>query len=49
MFWTGIWLAGVSSLGANITAWFAATLGYVSIYFIMKDGAERLEKKQEQK
>jgi steroid 5-alpha reductase family enzyme len=47
MLWTGIWLAGLGSFVTNITAWSAATVGYVSICFIMQDSADRLDKKQE--
>ena len=49
LFWTGIWLAGVSShsFGDSLSAWVAGTLGWITICFIMKDSAARLDQKQE--
>ena len=44
LFWTGVFVSGWNILkGAQ---WVVAALGYVTIFFIMVSGAQRLEKRQ---
>lgn len=44
LFWTGVFVSGLNILqGAQ---WIFAVLGYVTIFFIMVSGAQRLEKRQ---
>lgn len=46
LFWTGVFVSGFGGL-QGWGQWLMAALGYVCIVFIMFNGAERLEKRQE--
>lgn len=48
LFWTGIFVSGVTSLN-RIGQWLLAIISYVSIVSIMINGAKRLEKGQNQR
>ena len=45
LIWTGIFIAGVTSL-TSVFQWIVAILGYIGIVFIMFSGARRLEIRQ---
>ena len=45
IFWTGIFIAGISTYG-NVGQWIFAVLAYVAIVYIMFNGAQRMEKRQ---
>ena len=45
IFWTGIFISGVSSYN-GIGHWVTAIIAYICIVFIMFNGAQRLEKRQ---
>jgi steroid 5-alpha reductase family enzyme len=45
VFWTGVFVAGVTAY-AGVGQWLTAILAYVSIVYIMFNGAQRLEKRQ---
>ena len=45
IFWTGVFIAGVSAY-ATLGQWITAVLAYVCIVYIMFNGAQRLEKRQ---
>ena len=45
IFWTGIFIGGISAYN-GIGQWIVAILAYVSIVYIMFNGAQRLEKRQ---
>jgi steroid 5-alpha reductase family enzyme len=46
MFWTGLFLGGMSSFDNSLTPWICGTLGWVSIMSIMLGSTKRLDKKQ---
>lgn len=46
LFWTGIFVSGVTTYSACWGQWIVAILAYVAIVFIMFNGAQRLEKRQ---
>lgn len=46
LFWTGVFIGGLTAL-SGWGQWLMASLAYVAIVFIMFNGAERLEKRQE--
>ena len=45
IFWTGILISGITTY-ANVGQWLTAIIAYVSIVYIMFNGAQRLEKRQ---
>lgn len=45
IFWTGIFISGISTY-TGIGQWIMAVLAYISIVYIMFNGAQRLEKRQ---
>ena len=45
LFWTGVFISGISAY-ANAGQWITAVIAYISIVFIMFNGAQRLEKRQ---
>ncbi len=45
IFWTGVLIAGITTY-TGIGQWLAAILAYISIVYIMFNGAQRLEKRQ---
>ena len=45
IFWTGVFLSSVTTL-TGFFQWLFASLAYVSIVYIMINGAQRLEKRQ---
>ena len=47
LFWTGLWVGCMPSYGTSISAWIVTTLGLYRILMIMKQSADRLDKKQE--
>jgi steroid 5-alpha reductase family enzyme len=46
MFWTGLFLGGMSSFHKNLTPWICGTLGWVSIVNIMLGSTKRIDEKQ---
>ena len=46
IFWTGVFVSGITTYGTNIGQWIVAVLAYVCIVYIMFNGAQRLEKRQ---
>jgi steroid 5-alpha reductase family enzyme len=44
-FWTGVFVSGISTY-KTVGQWIVAALAYVSIVYIMFNGAQRLEKRQ---
>ena len=46
MFWTGLFLGGMSSFDKSLTPWICGTLGWVSIVNIMIGSTKRMDKKQ---
>ncbi|MBQ4091041.1 MAG: DUF1295 domain-containing protein [Clostridia bacterium] len=46
LFWTGVFVSGITAYGANVGYWIFAIIAYVCIVFIMFNGAQRLEKRQ---
>ena len=44
-FWTGVFVAGITAY-ANVWQWIVAVFAYVAIVFIMFNGAQRMEKRQ---
>jgi steroid 5-alpha reductase family enzyme len=44
-FWTGVFISGITTY-ANVGQWIMASLAYVSIVYIMFNGAQRLERRQ---
>lgn len=45
IFWTGVFVSGISTY-AGVGQWITAILAYISIVYIMFNGAQRLEKRQ---
>ncbi len=45
IFWTGVFVSGVTAYG-SIGQWITAIIAYISIVYIMFNGAQRLEKRQ---
>ena len=45
IFWTGVFISGITTYG-SAGQWICAVLAYVSIVYIMFNGAQRLEKRQ---
>lgn len=45
IFWTGVFISGITAY-ANAGEWIVAILAYISIVYIMFNGAQRLEKRQ---
>ena len=45
IFWTGIFISGISTY-ATVGQWIVAIIAYVAIFYIMFNGAQRLEKRQ---
>ena len=45
LFWTGVFISGITAYG-SVGQWITAVLAYVSIVYIMFNGAQRLEKRQ---
>lgn len=48
VFWTGVFVSGLSSY-ESVGMWIIAICAYISICYIMFNGAERLEKRQEKR
>ena len=48
LFWTGMFVGGLTAL-THWGQWLMAALGYVAIVFIMFNGAQRLEKRQNER
>ena len=46
IFWTGIFVSGITTYGTSIGQWITAILAYICIVYIMFNGAQRLEKRQ---
>lgn len=46
LFWTGMFVGSVTSLN-NIWQWIVVILGYILIVYVMINGAQRLDKRQE--
>ena len=46
LFWTGVFVSGITAYGSNVGYWIVAVIAYVCIVFIMFNGAQRLEKRQ---
>jgi len=46
MFWSGIFVSGLSSFGTQIIPWICSSLGLVGIFFIMFGATKRLDKIQ---
>ncbi|MCM1188752.1 MAG: DUF1295 domain-containing protein [bacterium] len=46
LFWTGVFVGGVSGL-AGAGQWIVAVIGYIAIVYIMINGAQRLDRRQE--
>lgn len=46
LFWTGVFVSGITAYGANIGYWIVAVIAYIAIVYIMFNGAQRLEKRQ---
>ena len=46
LFWTGVFVSGITAYGTNVGYWIVAAIAYVCIVFIMFNGAQRLEKRQ---
>ncbi len=44
-FWTGVFVAGITAY-ANVWQWIVACIAYVAIVYIMFNGAQRMEKRQ---
>ena len=44
-FWTGVFVAGITAY-ANVWQWIVAIFAYVAIVYIMFNGAQRMEKRQ---
>ncbi len=44
-FWTGVFIAGITTY-ANVGQWIMAVFAYIAICFIMFNGAQRMEKRQ---
>ncbi|GEM_PF-83696 len=47
LFWTGVFVGGCAVYGANWWQWVIAALSWVCIVYIMINGAQRLDKRQE--
>ena len=45
LFWTGVFISGISTYG-TVGQWITAVIAYICIVFIMFNGAQRLEKRQ---
>lgn len=45
LFWTGVFVGGLSTY-AGVGQWITAILAYISIVYVMFNGAQRLEKRQ---
>ena len=45
-FWTGVFIGGISTY-AGVGQWLFAIIGYVAIVYIMINGAQRLDRRQE--
>lgn len=45
-FWTGVFVAGISTYNC-VGQWIMAVVGYICIFYIMVNGAQRLEKRQD--
>ncbi len=45
LFWTGVFVSGITAY-KNVGQWIVAVLAYISIVYIMFNGAQRLEKRQ---
>ncbi len=48
LFWTGVLISGVTAL-KNVGQWIIAILAWISIVYIMFNGAQRLEKRQNER
>ena len=48
LFWTGVLVSGVTAL-KNVGQWIIAILAWISIVYIMFNGAQRLEKRQNER
>jgi steroid 5-alpha reductase family enzyme len=46
MFWTGLFLGGISNFDKRLTPWICGTLGWVSIVNIMLGSTKRMDEKQ---
>ncbi len=46
IFWTGIFVSGVTIFNTNYISWIFSILGYLIIVYVMLNGAKRLEKRQ---
>ncbi len=46
LFWTGVFISGITAYGTHVGRWITAILAYVAIVYIMFNGAQRLEKRQ---
>lgn len=46
LFWTGVFVSGVNAL-SGVGQWICAVLGYICIVYIMINGAQRLDRRQE--
>jgi steroid 5-alpha reductase family enzyme len=45
LFWTGVFVSGISTYG-TVGQWITAVVAYICIVYIMFNGAQRLEKRQ---
>lgn len=46
IFWTGVFVSGITTY-ANAGQWITAVIAYICIVYIMFNGAQRLEKRQQ--
>ena len=46
IFWTGVFVSGITAYGKNVGMWIMAVIAYIAIVYIMFNGAQRLEKRQ---
>ena len=46
LFWTGVFISGITAYGTNVGYWIIAVIAYICIVYIMFNGAQRLEKRQ---
>jgi steroid 5-alpha reductase family enzyme len=47
LFWTGVFVGGVTTYANHVGQWILAVLGYICIVYVMINGAQRLDKRQE--
>jgi len=49
LFWTGLWICGVSSFGKSVVGWICSSVGLYGILSIMNTAARGLEQRQSEK